>query len=140
MAETAEKATPVIEETPKVEESEVTNGSTEPKEETNGHVKNGDDAVAESSEGKAENGEAEAKSDEAKAENGEPKAENGEPKAENGHSNGDANGHQESEATKRKADDAGDAVPEPIPVSAEKIAKLSETEEKVEEKEAEATA
>ena len=130
---------PVVEEAPKVEEKvEATNGSTEHKEETNGHAKNGD-AVAQNGD-KAENGKAEAENGEAKPENGESHAENGESKAENGHSNGDAKEHTESEATKRKADDAGDAVPEPIPVSAEKIAKLSETEEKVEEKEPEVTA
>merc|ERR1719510_1887359 len=98
----------------------------------------GDD-VAEKGD-KDEDGKAEAENDEAKAESDEPKAENGESKAENGHPNGNAKEHTESEATKRKADDAGDAALEPIPVSAEKIAKLSQTEEKVEEKEAEVTA
>merc|ERR1712066_1144955 len=98
----------------------------------------GDD-VAENGD-KAENGKAEAENDEAKAESDEPKAENGESKAENGHPNDNVKEHTESEATKRKADDAGDAALERIPVSAEKIAKLSVTEEKVEEKEAEVTA
>merc|ERR1711990_1408965 len=112
----------------------------------------------------AKNGEAEAKNGEAKAKNGEAKnghangvangkhtngdAKNGD-SAENGteHKNGDsANGHSKTEATtteeametseektelatKRKADEV-----EPIPVSAEKIAKLkeNETEEKTE--------
>merc|ERR1712173_419946 len=121
------------------------------KEETNGHDMKGD-VVAENGD-IAENGNAESRSDEAKAENDEPKGENNEPKAENnepkaenceskvenGHSDDSVKEHTESEATKRKADDAGDAALEPIPVSAEKIAKLSVTEEKVEEK-AEVTA
>lgn len=50
--------------------------------------------------------------------------------AENGHSNGDS---ETKEATKRKADEAGDIL-ETIEVSAEKIAKLKEaTEEPTEE-------
>merc|ERR1712072_1650897 len=92
-------------------------------------------AEAENDEAKAGSDEAKAGSDEAKAENDEPKAENGESKAENGQPNDNVKEHSESEATKRKADDAGDAALEPIPVSAEKIAKLSVTEEKAEEKE-----
>jgi hypothetical protein len=60
-------------------------------------------------------------SDEAKAENDESKAENGESKAENGHPNDNVKEHTESEATKKKADAAGDAALEPIPVSAKKL-------------------
>ena len=58
-------------------------------------------------------------------------------KAENGHENGDA-----EKDLKRKVDETEDAEAalEPIPVSAEKIAKLTETtEEKEEVKEVEAT-
>lgn len=56
--------------------------------------------------------------------------------------NGDAevtNGHSK-EAAKRKADESGDAAEEPIPVSAEKIAKLKEQESAAEDKADEAAA
>merc|ERR1712108_109441 len=110
------------------------------KEETHGHDMKGDvvaenGAKAENDEPKGENNESKAENNEPKGENNEPKAENGESKVENGPSDDSVKEHTESEATKRKADDAGDAALEPIPVSAEKIAKLSVTEEKVEEKE-----
>ena len=122
------------EETPKVVEE-----VKEVVEETNGHTENGKETTeVKNGEDKAENGEeknGEEKNGEDK--NGEDKAENGHEKSENGHSNGDSNGHTENGTTKRKVEE--DSVPEPIPVSAEKIAKLTETEEKVEEKEVEAT-
>jgi hypothetical protein len=131
------------EETPKVvEEAVVTKpDSEEPKEDTNGHTENGKETTeVENGEDKTENGKDKNGEDTIEEEkNGVDKAENGHEKTENGHSNGNSNGHTENGATKRKADDAGDAALEPIPVSAEKIAKLTETEEKVEEKEVEAT-
>jgi len=54
----------------------------------------------------------------------------------------EANGDSEDkEATKRKAEELSDSKEEPIPVSAEKIAKLKEAEEeKTEKKEKSATA
>merc|ERR1712088_1114104 len=101
------------EETPKVVEET----TEEKKEETNGHTeeKNGEEGVHKDADYKTEE------------------------KAENGDKNGDAaeNGHTEEKvAEKRKVEE--DAAPEPIPVSAEKIAKLTETTEE-EVKEVEAT-
>merc|ERR1712226_862554 len=90
---------------------EVEETTEEKKEETNGHTENG---------------------------NGTTEEKNGEEKND-GHKNGDSeNGHSENGAPKRKVEE--EAAPEPIPVSAEKIAKLTETtEEEVKEVPVEAT-
>lgn len=81
----------------------------------------------------AKNDKAEADNDETKAKGDELEAENGEAKAENGHPNDNVKDHTENEVTKSKADDTEDVALEPIPVYAEKIAKLSVTEEKSED-------
>merc|ERR1712107_271028 len=110
---TTTETTPEVVETPKAEETPketVEETKEEAKEETNGEAKNGD----------SENGH-----------------KNGD--SENGHSNGNGKEaeatEEDKEATKRKAEEAGDT--EPVPVSAEKIAKLKETTEETETKEAE---
>merc|ERR1712045_680327 len=103
-----EQTTPVVEETkeetPKVVEE--TTGHTETTENGKTEEKNGEEGVHKDADYKTEE------------------------KAENGDKNGDAaeNGHTEEKvAEKRKVEEV--AAPEPIPVSAEKIAKLTETTE-----------
>ena len=105
------------EEAAKVEE-EATNGDAKaPEEATNGDAKAPEEAT---------NGVAKAPEE---ATNGNGNATNGDAEVTNGDSNGHTNGDSETkEATKRKAEDAGDA-PEPVEVSAEKIAKLKEAAE-----------
>ena len=113
----------MAEEPTKVEEK--VDETAEAKTETNGHT----------------NGDAEKSTDEHKVEiNGSVKTDGvlPEPKTE---AEAKENGAEpescdvEKEAPKRKANEGGDAPLEPIPVSAEKVAKLQEgAEEKVEEK------
>ena len=112
--ETKEETPKVVEETTE-EKKEETNGHTETTENGKTEEKNGEEGVHKDADYKTEE------------------------KAENGDKNGDAaeNGHTEEKvAEKRKVEE--DAAPEPIPVSAEKIAKLTETTEE-EVKEVEAT-
>merc|ERR1711942_428230 len=103
--------TPVAEETPKVVEE--TPKEDAPVAEKAEEVKNGDAPAKEETNGN----EAEANGAE---KNGEEK--NGDAKEEKEAENGDA----DKEATKRKAEES--STEEPIPVSAEKIAKLKEAE------------
>merc|ERR1711942_197892 len=120
--------TPVAEETPKVVEE--TPKEDAPVAEKAEEVKNGDAPAKEETNGK----EAEANGAE---KNGEEKNgdSNGHSANGNGHAaeangaekNGEAeNGDADKEATKRKAEES--STEEPIPVSAEKIAKLKEAE------------
>jgi len=114
MADTAEQTTPVVEETKEETPKVVEETTEEKKEETNGHTENGNGTTDEQNGEERVHKDADYKTEET---------------AENGHKNGDAeNGDSEEKvAEKRKAED--DAAPEPIPVSAEKIAKLTETTE-----------
>jgi len=123
--ETKPTETPVAEETPKVvEETKEENGKNGDSE--NGH-KNGDSENGHSKNGDSENGH----SKNGDSENGHKAEENGKTETENGKedTNGKEaeteNGDADKEATKRKAEED---KPESIPVSAEKIAKLTETE------------
>ena len=122
---------PATEETPKevVEETPAKEEAAADKEvevvEKNGH-KNGE---AKNGNGEAKNGDSEAKNGDSEEKNGDSEEKNGKTEEKNGDSNGHTNGDAaDKEAPKRKADDSGDAKEEPIPVSAEKIAKLKEAE------------
>jgi len=101
---------------------EATNGDAAIKEATNGDAAPVvEEEVKEATNGEAKNGDS----------NGH--ATNGNAAVKNGDSNGHAaNGEEAKEATKRKADESGDA-PETVEVSAEKIAKLKEAVEEKEE-------
>lgn len=142
MADTIEQTTPVVEdtkaeevpvvaeetpkadETPEVDETPKVDETTEAKAETNGHT-NGDAEQKEETNGSLTT----------EAILPEPKTE-----AEAKENGAEDESDVAKEAPKRKADEGGDAPLEPIPVSAEKVAKLQEaTEDKVDET-AEATA
>jgi hypothetical protein len=98
------------------------------KEETNGHSNGNGEAKNGDSNGEAKNGDS--NGDKVEATNG--AAKNGDAVAKEGNGHTETSEEDKEAATKRKADDTTTDV-EPVPVSAEKIAKLTEKDNEIEE-------